>query len=258
MTNTEHTIHPDALELAEILGGPTLWERLREHNARTAAFLNDGEGGGSGGGDGGGSGDGGSGSGDGAGDGSGSGDGGNAGGSGSGSGDGAGSGSSGSGDGEGKITVSEADWNNTQRKLREATEAIATSEKEKRDREAQEAKDKGEYEKLHGQEKDRADKLEADLRDERRANRGHRIAGRLNFRDTADAIKLLSDAEVLDDDSKTEKALKDLAKEKPHLVVDGEKSRQKGDLNGDGAGKDGVDVGGPSRMARAYAGSGGN
>lgn len=243
MTTTDIRIHPDALELAEILGHPTIWEKLREHNARTAVFLNDGEG------DGGGSGDGGGGEG-------GSGDGGTGDGDGDGSGDG-GSGDGGDGGGESKkIEVDEGEWNNAQRKIRELGDDLEKRKKADAERERKQAEDEGRFKDVAETEKKRADTLEGELQAERRTNRGHRIAGRLNFRDTGDAIALLPDREVLDDDSKAEKALKDLAKQKPHLIIDGEKAKQKGDLGGDGGGKDGADVGGPSRMARAYSSGG--
>jgi hypothetical protein len=241
-------IHPDVLDLAEL-------ERRRwsEISARITGPRNEGPGNGGGSGDGGqggngGSGDGGAGAGAG-----GSGDGGGQGGAG-----GSGSGGDGGGAGGEWSPPDRGAWDNTQRQLREAKEKADRLEREKQDRERKEAEDKGEFKKLADAEKARADKLEADLARDRAERRVEKIARRLNFRDPDDVIGKLSDDE-LSDDSKTEKALKDLAKNKPYLLVDGEKPKQ-GDLKGDGGsgggGADDAPIAGPGRMSRAYASSG--
>jgi hypothetical protein len=215
-----------------------------------APFLFDG-GGGSGGGGGNGGGEGGGGSGE----------GGEGGGSGSGSGSGEGGGS-GEGKGEGEsetLTVSKKDWDGLQQRNRETAAELKKLTDAQAERERKEAEEKGEHEKIAKQEREAREKAEkekadteAELTTERRQNRGHRIAGRLGFKDTGDAIKLLDDPEVLDDDSKAEKALKDLAKSKPHLVT-GSGDRKQRDLGGgDGGGTNGADVTGPARLAKAY------
>lgn len=252
MNDPAHTTLDEILEVADFLR-PS-WPSLSAL-ARSEGPVNDGDGGdGGGGGSGDEGGDGGGGDG-GSGDGgeNGGGDGGQ-GGSGDGDGGDGGSGDGGSGDGDGEVKLTKAEHDNLQRQAREARKLAD----EKKARERKEAEDKGEHEKLAQQEKDRADKAEADLRDERRENRGHRIAGRLKFKDTGDAVTLLKakNAEALDDDSATEKALKAILKEKPHYAEDGGRQRQ-GNVGGDGGGKDDDEkVSGPGRMARAYGSSG--
>lgn len=195
---------------------------------------NDGEGGGDGGG-----GDGGAG-GDGGGDG-----GGNGGGSGGGDG----------GGGDENVTLSKADHDNLQRQLRESRERLDKIEKDRVDAERKRKEDEGKFQELAETEKTRADAAEARATKLEQTQRVERIAGRLKFKDPADVLHHLSD-DVLGDDAKVEKSLKDIAKSKPYLIEDGEKPKTRDLGGGDGGGDGDAPAGiGTARLARHYAGS---
>lgn len=210
------------------------------------------EGGGSGGGNGGGSGGGGE---------------GGAGGSGSGSG-GEGGGNGGAGGSGGEWTPpSREDYDNLQRKAREAESERKRLADAAAERERKEAEERGEHQKIADQEKARADAAEAKATKLENERRVERIAGRLKFRDPSDVMHRLQDAD-LETDAKIEKALKDIAKAKPYLVSGG--GTNQGDLGGDGGGEgggsggegngsgggEGDPVAGVSRLSRAYASQG--
>lgn len=187
--------------------------------------------------------------GDGGGDGGDGGTGGDAGGAGDGDG---GQGAGGQGDGETFTPPTKAEWDNIQRERREAREEADRLKREKDERERKEAEDAGNYQTIAEQEKARADAAEARALKVERETRVSRIATRLKFKDPADVLHRLSD-NVLDDDSKVEKSLKDIAKAKPYLVEDAEKPRQRDLGGGDGGGAGDVQVTGPDRLSRAYA-----
>lgn len=216
---------------------------------------NDGEGAGAGGSGEGGSGEGGTG---------GSGEGGGQGGTG-----GSGEGGSGGGSGDGWTPPSKAEWDNLQRQQRETaanlkkiTDAEAERQR-KADEEAGNFKDIAAREKARAEAAEKkADDLAAERQTEVRERRVERIAARLKFRDAGDVLHRIS-AENLDDDSKVEKALKDLAKEKPYLVTDGEKPKTRDLGGGDGGdggsgGQGGGEATGVDRLSRAYAASSSN
>lgn len=168
-------------------------------------------------------------------------------------------GGGGGGGGGGEYTPpSQADWDNTQRKLREAEDERKKLADEKAARERKEAEDKGEHQKIADQEKARADAAEQERDRIRNEVKVERIARRLKFRDPDDVIGRLS-ADDLADDSKIEKKLKDIAKQKPYLVDGAETQRQR-DVTGDGGpggtGGDDEPIAGTSRLARAYASKG--
>lgn len=224
----------DVLELAALTGGRHLHDAIRSA-IPPAHPRNDGEEGGEGGS----GGDGGSGSGGGSGDGG--------GGQGGAGGEGGGSGGEG---GEESHTLTKAEWDNLQRQLRESTTTAQKLQKEKEERERKDAEARGEHEKLAQQERERAEKAERELAQERNERRVTTIATRLRFRDPTDVIGRLSDADLTDEAS-IERKLKAIAKEKPYLVTDAEKPRQRDIGNGDGGGGDQA-IAGTSRMARAY------
>lgn len=223
----------DVLELAGLTGGRDLHDAIRSA-IPPAHPRNDGEEGGEGG-SGGGT--------------EGGGNGGGQGGAGGAGGEGGGSGSEG---GEESHVLTKAEWDNLQRQLRESTTTAQKLQKEKEERERQEAEAKGEHEKIAKAEKERADKLDAELRQERNERRVTTIATRLRFRDPTDVIGRLSDADLTDEAS-IERKLKAIAKEKPYLVTDAEKPRQRDVTGGDSGGDQAI--AGTSRMARAYGGS---
>lgn len=209
-------------------------------------------GGGNGGGGNGGGDDGGAGGGD-----------GGAGGGAGGSGGGDGGGSGGGGGGDGYSPPSKAEWDNVQRQNRENAEALKKLTDAEAERQRKADEEAGNHAAIAQREKEARETAERE-RDEARAEsqklgrtqRVERIAARLKFRDPADVQHHLSD-DVLDDDSKVEKALKDVAKAKPYLVIDGEAQRQS-DLNGDGDGDGGSassQVSGTKRLAKAYGSS---
>lgn len=228
-------IHPDAIDIARALETewPTMLAGIPDWHPR-----NEGEGGSGGGGEGGAGGEGG-------------GQGGGEGGGEGGAGGAGGSGEGGSG-GEDKWTPpTREEYENTQRKAREAEEQRKKLADEKTARERKEAEDRGEHEKLAQQEKDRADAAEARATKLENERRVEKIATRLNFRDPTDVMHRLSD-EDLGDDSKVEKALKALATQKKYLLIDGEKGKTR-NVNGDGpAGGSDAEVMGTQRLARAY------
>lgn len=248
MIRNTYEIPDELFELRELLERD--WPRYRPAGL-VCSTSGAGDGGGGDGGNGGGSG----------GDGGGSGDGGSGGGSGSGDG-GSGSGSAGGGSGSGgdeTHSVPAAEWNNLQRRLREQSDELKTIKEERAEEERKRAEEAGDHQKLAETAVKERDELkeqlatkDSELVGERRTNRGLRIAGELKFKDSADALKLLGDPEVLDDDAKAKKALEALAEKKPWLVGDGTSPRQ-GNVNGDGSGSsDDVKVAGPARMARGY------
>lgn len=225
-------IHPDAIDIARALEDewPAMLAGIPDWHPR-----NEGEGGSGGGGEGGAGGEGGQG---------GSGEGGGEGGAG-------GSGEGGSGD-DNWTPPSREEWERQRREGREAADRAKKLADEKAERERKEAEAKGEHEKLAQQERERADAAEARATRLEQERRVEKIATRLKFRDPTDVMHRLSE-EDLGDDSKVEKALKDLAKSKTYLLVDGEKEKTR-DTTGDGpAGGDGAEGVGVSRLSRAYA-----
>lgn len=220
--------------------------------------------GGSGGGDGG-NGNGGNGGGAGDGGGAGSGDGSGSGSGGSGDGGGGNAGGSGSGGGDGWTPPTKAEWDNFQRQQRETRDALEKIQRDQAEAQRKADEEAGNHQAIAERERQAREKAERErdeARQERinleRSQRVTRIAGRLKFRDPADVQHHLSD-DVLDDDSKVEKALKDVAKSKPYLVIDGERQRQ-GDVTGgdggDGGGGTSSQVSGTGRLARAYGSNG--
>jgi hypothetical protein len=180
-----------------------------------------------------------------------------------GGGGGAGGGGDGGGNGGGDVlTIPKSEWDNLQRERRESADALKKLQDAEAERQRKADEEAGNYREIAEREKARADAAEAEktkLAEERQADardrRVERIARRLNFRDPTDVTHRLS-ADVLDDDSKVEKALKDVAKEKPYLVTDGEVPRTRDLGNGDGDGgtrNSETEPTGPDRLARAYA-----
>lgn len=219
MNTTTHI--DDVLELAALTSGPDLWAAIRA--AIPASHpRNDGEGGEGEGGDGEG-------------------------------GEGGGEGGQG-GEGDGDVTMTKAEHDNLQRRLREATEASETAKREKEERERKDAEARGEHEKIAAEEREKREKVEAELAQERNERRVSTIATRLRFRDPTDVASLLKDADLVDE-AAIERRLKAIAKAKPYLVTDAEKPKQRDVTGGDGATNGEPGIAGTSRMARAYGGS---
>ncbi len=78
---------------------------------------------------------------------------------------------------------------------------------------------------------DKASTNEFTLDQERRNNRVMKIAGRLNFKDPADALAMLNDDDDTGDDKSCERALRGIAKTKPYLI-----DKKKGGLPMNGGG----------------------
>jgi colicin import membrane protein len=165
---------------------------------------------------------------------------------------------------DGWTPPSKAEWDNLQRQNRETADTLKKLKDAEDERQRKADEEAGNHKAIAEREKQRADEAEARAKaaeearqKDVRERRVEKIARRLKFRDPDDVMHRLSD-DVLDDDSKVEKALKDLATEKAYLVENGETPRQR-DVTGDGGGGgngDGEGIG-PDRLSRAYASSSG-
>lgn len=171
---------------------------------------------------------------------------------------GSGGGEGGSGGDAGWTPPSKAEWDNIQRQQRETAANLKKLQDADAERQRKADEDAGNHAAIAQREKEAREAAERERDEARqeaaklaRTQRVERIAGRLKFRDPSDVIHRLSD-DVLDDDSKVERALKDVAKSKPYLVIDGETPKQ-GDVTGDGGeGGTSSQVSGTSRLAKAY------
>jgi hypothetical protein len=155
---------------------------------------------------------------------------------------------------------SKEEWDNAQRKAREAETERKRLADEKAERERKKAEDEGEFKSLYEQEKaererEKAERerKDAEIERERREAKAERIATRLKFRDPSDVIGKLTDAD-LETEAKTEKALTKIADQKKYLLVDGEKRTTR---DADGEENEGTPSGGKSfgesRLSKAFA-----
>lgn len=118
-------------------------------------------------------------------------------------------------------------WDEHNRLKREAAEASKRSraaEREAKKQRQRAQKESGQYDEILSEKDEevaaaaeRAEAAEYALEKFQRDSRVSKIAGRLGFRDPSDALAMLNEDDVEDDNS-TERALKRLAREKPYLV----------------------------------------
>lgn len=188
-------------------------------------------------------------------------------GSGDGSGDGSGAGGDGQGAGDGAggtggagdwTPPTQAEYEAQQKALADLTTAQKTREEADRKAAEEKARADGDHAALVKAAEERAaaaeaerDRIQQDAQADRDRAAAAALATKLNFRDPADALAQLP-ADALGNQSKVERALKDLSKAKPYLIKDGDLARQR-DVTGDRGSDPDVQPIGQGRISRAYA-----
>lgn len=163
----------------------------------------------------------------------------------------------GGGAGGDTLTVSKSEWDNVQRQARENREKAERMEREEAERQRKADEEAGNHKAIAEREKERADAAEKRAREleetqtnEARERRVERIARKLKFKDPTDVLHHVP-VDSRDEDSKVEKRLREVAKEKDYLVEGGGRANTR-DVTGDETGDD-AKVAGPERLSKAYA-----
>lgn len=176
-----------------------------------------------------------------------------------GEGGGSGGGEGGGGNGSESLTIPKSEWDNVQRQLRENREEAERLKKADEERQRKADEEAGNHKAIAEREAARAAELEAELSKERetrenevRERRVERIARKLKFKDPTDVLHHVP-IDQRDDDSKVEKKLREVAKEKEYLVENGG-SKTTREVTGENDNNVGEGIG-PQRLSKAYSSS---
>lgn len=130
------------------------------------------------------------------------------------------------------VTLTKADHDAMQSQLAAFRRQQKKAEEQAAEAERKRLEDEGKHKEIADAEKARADKAEAALADHKREQRIERLATKMKFRDSRDALANLPEGLDRDDEAAVEAALTQVAKTKPYLIDTGTVTRTGGQAGG--------------------------